>query len=98
MEPFNLQSGYYRYMQIKNTLFIALATLALLLIPLLFSWPWTLSDFVIAGVLIFGSGLLINFALMKGGKYRLIIAGVILFLFLWLWAELAVGVFTNWGS
>lgn len=59
---------------------------------------WTLSDFVIAGVLLFGAGLLLDMALRKAGKYRLAAAAAITFAFLLLWAELAVGIFTNWGS
>jgi hypothetical protein len=85
-------------MQTKNIFFIALGTLGLLLIPLLANWPWTLSDFLIGGTLIFVTGLALHATTRKPSQYR--IAGVItiVFLFLWLWAELAVGIFTNWGS
>jgi hypothetical protein len=85
-------------MQLKNTLLIALGTGALLLIPLLFRWPWTLSDFVIGGALIFVVGSVLDLIWRRAGKRRLIVGGIVVFLFLWLWAELAVGVFTNWGS
>lgn len=88
----------------KNHLLrVALATVLLLLIPLVamqFSRDvnWSRSDFVIMGTIIFVTGLLLDRVITKGGKYRLGAAGVVVFLFLWLWAELAVGVFTNWGS
>jgi hypothetical protein len=34
----------------------------------------------------------------KAGTYRILAAAAIVVVFVWLWAELAVGVFTNWGS
>lgn len=97
----------------NNAVRIGLGTLALLIIPLVLTllnptahlnggmgggWDWSPSDFVIMGAMIFGVGLLLDWTLRRGGKHRFIAAGVILFLFLWLWAELAVGIFTNWGS
>jgi hypothetical protein len=59
---------------------------------------WTLSDFIIMGAILFVTGFMLDLARRKMGKYR--IAGVItiVVLFLWLWVELAVGLFTNWGS
>lgn len=82
---------------------VALSTLGLLCIPLLGNqfvdgWDWSPSDFVVMGTMIFITGMLLDRVLSGGSKNRLLIAGVIVFLFLWLWAELAVGVFTNWGS
>lgn len=56
---------------------------------------WSLFDFVVAGVLLLGTGLLIELAIRKvrGTTYRLALcAGILLVLFL-TWAELAVGVF-----
>ena len=85
-------------MHIKDVFLVAAGTAALLLIPVLGSWPWTLSDFVIAGALIFVAGLLLGLVLRTSGKYRIAGAIGIVLLFVWLWAELAVGVFTNWGS
>jgi len=59
---------------------------------------WTLFDFVVMGVLLFVAGLLLELVVAKAGKYKaMAIVGVIL-LFVWLWVELAVGLFTNWGS
>jgi hypothetical protein len=75
----------------------------ILMVPLVamqftYEVDWNLFDFIIAGILLFGTGLGIDMALRKMGKYRVIGALAVVGLFLWLWAELAVGVFTNWGS
>lgn len=91
-------SGYY-----KNSARVALGTALILLVPLgamqfTDEVNWTLSDFVVAGVLLFGAGLLLDLAIRKAGKYRIAAAAAVVLAFLWLWAELAVGVFTNWGS
>lgn len=84
---------------------IALVTAVLLLIPLVsmqFSEDvdWKLNDFVVAGVLIFSAGLVLNLILTKvrTRKRKLVAVGVLTLAFLYLWAELAVGIFTNWGS
>ncbi|GGD75351.1 hypothetical protein GCM10011514_44120 [Emticicia aquatilis] len=56
---------------------------------------WTLSDFVIAGILLFGTGGLIELAIRKINQVSLrvwVILGILLVLFL-VWAELAVGIF-----
>ncbi|MFY7910814.1 MAG: hypothetical protein ACOVO2_14705 [Emticicia sp.] len=56
---------------------------------------WSLFDFIVAGVLLFGTGGLIELSLrnIKTLNQRvLIIAGMLLVLFL-IWAELAVGIF-----
>ena len=54
---------------------------------------WSGFDFVVAGVLLLGTGLLVELALrlVKETRYRLIAVGVILFLAFIAWAELAVG-------
>lgn len=92
-------------LQRKNIIYTAIATVAILMIPLVFTllgsgvdgdgWHWTLSDFIIMGILIFGAGLLLNLAMIKvrSTKYRLIFCGAIVLVFMLIWAELAVGVF-----
>jgi len=90
-------------MPFKNILRVALVTGSILLIPLIAMQftaevNWTLSDFVIMGGLIFITGLLIDLAWRTLGKYRALAVVGIVGLFLWLWVELAVGLFTNWGS
>lgn len=56
---------------------------------------WNLMDFVIAGILLFGTSLLIELAIrkVKISKYKIAISIFILTLFLAMWAELAVGIF-----
>lgn len=61
---------------------------------------WDFSDFLIMGCLLFGTGSL--FVLLARHvqlrKHQIMIGIGLLVLLLWLWAELAVGIFTNWGS
>jgi predicted membrane channel-forming protein YqfA (hemolysin III family) len=61
---------------------------------------WTRSDFIVAGLLLFGSALIYELATnnMTNTKNRLAVGIVVAAVLLWLWAELAVGVFTDWGS
>lgn len=56
---------------------------------------WTLLDFMIAGVLLLGTGLIFELILrkVKHKNYRIIIAIALFTLLLLIWAELAVGVF-----
>ena len=86
--------------QNKRLLTIVSVVLILLLIPLiamLFSdqVKWTLFDFIVAGILLLGVGLTIEFILRKVKTTKLRIAlCVALFLgFFLVWAELAVGIF-----
>lgn len=83
----------------KQLLRIVLATAALLLIPLVAMQftgevDWTASDFVIMGVLLFGTGLLLQFAAnkLRSSRSRLLALAAIGFAFLFVWAELAVGI------
>jgi hypothetical protein len=80
---------------------IILATVIILLsIPLILMQftnevNWTLPDFVIAGLLLIGTGLLVEISLLKVKKinYRILTIIVIVIVFLLIWAELAVGIF-----
>lgn len=56
---------------------------------------WTASDFLIMGVLLFGTGLAIELVLrkVKSTTSRLIVCAIILGAFFLIWAELAVGIF-----
>ena len=56
---------------------------------------WTLSDFVIMGILLLTVGLGIEFVLRKVKKTRdrILLCAGILFIFFLVWAELAVGIF-----
>jgi hypothetical protein len=64
------------------------------------SVDWELNDFAVAGILLFSAGLVLDQIITRvHGKNRKIIAlGVLVLTFLYVWAELAVGVFTNLGS
>jgi hypothetical protein len=84
---------------------IALVTALILSIPLIAMQfteevQWTLSDFIIMGTLIFGTGMIFDYAMRKArnNTNKVAFGFVILFLFLYIWTELAVGVFTNLGS
>lgn len=56
---------------------------------------WTSSDFVVAGFLLFGTGLLIELVLRKTkkGAWRILAVLGLMLLFLLVWLELAVGIF-----
>lgn len=59
---------------------------------------WNVFDFLIMAILIFITGaFIILFNRLFPAKRTLIIVCFSL-LFLWLWAELAVGIFTQWGQ
>ena len=96
-------------MKNKNIIRIVLITAGILLIPLVLQltigtgvdgqgWNWKLGDFVIMGILVFITGLLLDLTMRKMSKHRVVVATAIVLLFIWLWVELAVGLFTNWGS
>ncbi len=85
--------------QNKRLIVIMLAAAFLLIIPLTAMQftdevNWTLSDFVTAAVLLFGTGLLCELVLRKVTKpgYRIAIVIAILAALLIIWAELAVGI------
>jgi hypothetical protein len=74
--------------------------LLLLLLPLLGMFVsnevnWSFFDFIIMGILIlsFSFGIKQVLKTTKNTKYRILIIGLILILFLLIWAELAVGIF-----
>lgn len=73
---------------------------ALLMIPLLGRWPWTVLDFVAGGALLFGSALAYELATRNAHnpRRRMAVAVAVAAIALYVWAELAVGVFSNIGS
>jgi hypothetical protein len=86
--------------QNKRLIGILLAVALLLLVPLIamqFTGEvnWTLSDFVVAGVLLLGTGIMCELVMrkVKEVEKRIVICGVILIVLFLIWAELAVGVF-----
>jgi hypothetical protein len=83
----------------KQFLHVLLGTAGILLVPLVamqFTGEvnWTAGDFLIAAVLLAGTGMLFELAKAKlrTGKARLIAGAAIAFCFLLVWAELAVGI------
>lgn len=56
---------------------------------------WTLMDFVIAAILLGGTGLLCELVIrkVKNRNYRIAICAVLFVVLLLIWAELAVGIF-----
>jgi hypothetical protein len=80
-------------MQNKNIIRIALVTACVLLLPLLAGAPWTLSDFVAAGVLLFGTGLAYELISRNGSaiEYRAAVGIACATALLLVWMNLAVG-------
>jgi len=89
----------------KNIVRIAVGAALVLLIPLVamqFSEEvdWDLADFIIIGILLFGTGLAYELiaSRLRNKNHRIVAGVVLLVLLLYVWAELAVGIFTNLGS
>jgi hypothetical protein len=87
-------------MKNKRLLFILLIVAFLLFIPLIAMQltnevNWTLFDFIVAGVLLLGTGLIFDLVIRKTKniKYRIAISVALLIILLLVWAELAVGIF-----
>ncbi|MBT8256125.1 MAG: hypothetical protein KJO23_06250 [Bacteroidia bacterium] len=86
-------------MKNKRLLLILTIVLTLLLVPFIAMQftsevNWELGDFVIAGVLLLVTGLMVELVLRKtSNKYRFPVLAAIVLLFLLVWAELAVGIF-----
>ena len=87
-------------MKNKRLIGIVLSAAAILLIPLIAMQftdevNRTLSDFVVTGVLLLGTGLICEFVLRKINKasHRFAICAAVLVTLLVIWVELAVGIF-----
>lgn len=86
-------------MKNKRLKLILLIVAFLLLIPLIAMQftdevNWTLIDFVVAGILLLGTGLIFDLVLrkMKNLKSRIAISVALLLLLFLIWAQLAVGI------
>jgi hypothetical protein len=90
----------------RNDVFvwIAVGTGCILLVPFVAmqftkSVNWELNDFVVMGALLLSiSSLFVLVARKVPGKYWLLWAGLCVVALLYVWAELAVGIFTQLGS
>jgi len=89
----------------QSILRVALAVGVILLLPLIgmqFSSEisWSTSDFITMGSVLLVFGLAYELVLKRvANKDRRFVAIILLAgLFFYLWAELAVGIFTNWGN
>lgn len=87
-------------MKNKRLKIILLVVACLLLIPLIAMQftnevNWNLLDFVVAGGLLLGTGLILDLVLrkIKNKEYRVIMVAGVLIVLLLVWAELAVGIF-----
>lgn len=86
--------------QNKRLVGILVSVVIILLVPFIamqFSYEvnWELSDFIVAGILLFGTGLVCELILrtVKKKETRIALCVVIIVILLLIWAELAVGVF-----
>ncbi|MCK9425913.1 MAG: hypothetical protein M0Q21_07750 [Ignavibacteriaceae bacterium] len=86
--------------QNKRVIGIVLTVVLLLLIPLIAMQftdevNWTVLDFVVAAILLLGTGLMCELVIRKINniKYRIAICVILLAALLLIWAELAVGIF-----
>lgn len=84
----------------KRVMRIVAVVAAVLLVPLIAMQfttevDWSGFDFLVMGVLLFGTGLLIDWVWhrVKNIEYRLMIIGLIAIGLFLIWAELAVGIF-----
>lgn len=97
-------SPFQSFLQ-SNTVFLwlILAVTAVLAIPFIamqYSTEinWSPADFVIIGLLLLAAGLTLIFIGRSNMRYKLLLAVLVIFLLIYIWAELAVGIFTNLGS
>jgi hypothetical protein len=78
----------------RSVVGVALATALILLLPLLAAPAWSLADFVVAGALIFGTGLTYVLVARRAGKiaYRAAFGVALAAALLLVWVSLAVGI------
>lgn len=90
----------------RNSIFawIALGTCLILLIPMIAMQftnevNWDTKDFVVMGFLLLGTSSLFVLVSRRAGRRRRVVIGIMFAaLFAYVWAELAVGIFTTLGS
>lgn len=84
-------------LKLKNAFIFAALVLMVPFIAMQFTDEvnWTLFDFIVGGVLLFGLGTSLSYVWSMKKKHRLLLCAVVLFLFVLIWAELAVGIFNT---
>ncbi len=90
-------NNYNMILSKRLGIFFSIATL-ILLIPLIAMQftsqvNWKLSDFIIVGILLYGTAFLINLIITSSKKHKTILIVTILVLLLLIWMEMAVGLF-----
>ena len=87
-------------MKIKKYLIILSIVICILFIPLIAMQitdevNWTITDFIIAGSLLIGTGLLSEIVMrkIKNINFKMGLIAVILIILILIWIELAVGIF-----
>lgn len=101
-----IMSQSFQRALMQNNVFawIALVTILLLSIPLIAmrftsEMNWSFADFVLMGILLFSAGSAFVIVARKSPRKHWAMIGILLVVaVLYIWAELAVGVFTELGS
>lgn len=90
----SIDNGFFR---------VAILTTLILLLPLVAmrftsEVSWSRADFIVMGVFCIIVGSLFVLACRAAPKRRFVLGLVFVFIFVYIWAELAVGIFTSFGS
>ena len=89
-------------MKNKRLIIILSIVVCILLIPLIAMQftdevNWTLVDFIIGGIVLFGFGFLIDLVLskLKTSRHKVLIIIILILVLILIWMELAVGLFNS---
>lgn len=89
-------------MKNKRLIIILSIVVCILLIPLIAMQftdevNWTLADFIIGGIVLFGFGFLIDLVLikLKTSRHKVLIITILILVLILIWTELAVGLFNS---
>src|SRR3989344_5709532 len=79
---------------------VVLVTVLVLLVPFITmqfanDMNWSKMDFIVAGTLVAAASFLVDVVIRGRNKYKALITFLIIFGFLAVWAQLAVGIFDN---
>ncbi|MCA0151644.1 hypothetical protein [Winogradskyella vincentii] len=74
---------------------IAIVILIIPLIAMQFTSEvnWDIGDFIIAGILLLGTGILLELILTKSKKHKTLLIVTVIVLLLLIWMEMSVGIF-----